>query len=115
VGEMAGWAAVIPRDALKAFRIKYGDGRVEALPDSKTAKVRDDLWIVKVGDEVVVGSDLRACVKAYFEWLRGFKTDFAKFLEERGEERLAAEKYAEAAELALKARAVETAEIDVIG
>ena len=115
MGEMAGWAAVIPRDAFKAFRINYGGGRVEALPDSRAARVRDDLWIVRVGDEVVVGSDLRACVRAYFEWLRGFKTDFAKFLEERGEGRLAAEKYAEAAELALKARAVETAEIDVFG
>jgi hypothetical protein len=112
---MTGWAAVIPRDAFKPFRINYGGGRVEAPPDSKAARARDDLWIVKVGDEVVVGSDLRACVKAYFEWLRGFKTDFAKFLEERGEGWLAAEKYAEAAALALKAKAVETADVDILG
>jgi hypothetical protein len=112
---MAGWAAVIPRDAFKRFRIKYGDGKVEALPDSGAARARDDLWVVKVGDEIVVGSDVRACVKAYFEWLSGFKADFARFLEERGEGELAAEKYAEAEELALKARAVEVADVDVLG
>jgi len=109
------WGIVLSRVDFKPFMIKYDEGKVESLPGAKIGKVGDELWLLKVDDDVVVGSSPKACVRALFEYWRGIKEDLAKFLTERGEDKLAAKKCAEASEIALKLAALERAKITIFG
>lgn len=117
-GEMAGskeWAAVVSRIDFKPFVIKYGEGKTDTLPGARIARADEGVWILKVDDDIVVGSSPKTCVRALLNFWRQTKEELAKYLTEKGEDKLAAKKYAEASQIAMKLAALEGAEIHVFG
>jgi hypothetical protein len=117
-GGMAGskeWAVVVSRIDFKPFIIKYGEGKTDTLPGARIARADEGIWILKVDDDVVVGSSPKACVRAFLNLCRQTKEELAKYLTEKGEDKLAAKKYAEASQIATKLAALEGAEIHVFG